>query len=106
MTHTPGIGNFSALTPKIGKFSVLLAILSNHKIHCIYLNLAALLTYNQYHRDGSFEHPKSMFNLMDKKIITILHLKSLLNWPYGLGSERIWNSASFILHEKLITSIF
>ena len=30
-------------------FFVLLAILSNHKIHCIYLILAVLLTYNQYY---------------------------------------------------------
>ena len=40
MTHTPGIGNFNAKTPKIAIFLVLLAILSNHKIHHIYLNLA------------------------------------------------------------------
>ena len=33
MTHTPGIGNFSAKMPKIGIFEVLLALLSNHKIH-------------------------------------------------------------------------
>ena len=31
-------------------------------------------------RDGSFEHPKYMFKLMDKKIIAILR-KKLLNWP-------------------------
>ena len=47
MTHTPGIGNFRALTPKIGNFLVFLVILSNHKIHHIYLTLAVLLTYNQ-----------------------------------------------------------
>ena len=29
--------------------------------------------------DGSFEHPKHMFKLMDKKIITILCSKILLN---------------------------
>ena len=33
--------------------------------------------------DGSFEHPKHMFKLMDKKIITILRKSFLLNWPYG-----------------------
>ena len=37
MTHTPGIGNFSAKMPKIGNFLVLLAILSNHKIHHIFI---------------------------------------------------------------------
>ena len=31
------------------------------------------------HRDGSFEHPKHTFKLMDKKIIAILGLKFLLN---------------------------
>ena len=30
MTHTPGIGNFSALTPQIGNFLVSFAILSIH----------------------------------------------------------------------------
>ena len=33
MTHTPGIGNFSVIMPKIGNILVLLAILSNHKIN-------------------------------------------------------------------------
>ena len=32
--------------------------------------------------DGSFEHPKHMFKLMDKKIIAILRKLFLLNWPY------------------------
>ena len=47
MTHTPGIGNFSAQTPKIGNFLVSLVKLSNNEIHHIYLNLAVLLSYNQ-----------------------------------------------------------
>ena len=29
-----------------------------------------------------FEHPKHMFKLMDKKIISILCKLFLLNWPY------------------------
>ena len=37
MTCTPGIGNFSVKMPKIGKFLVLLAVLSNHKIHHIFI---------------------------------------------------------------------
>ena len=49
MTHTPGIGNFSAKTPKIAIFLVLLDILSNHKIHHIYLILAVLLTCMMYY---------------------------------------------------------
>ena len=33
-------------------------------------------------RDSSFEHPKHMFNLMDKKIIIFLLTRSLLIWTY------------------------
>ena len=40
MTHTPGIGNFSAEMPKIGNFLVVLAVLSNQNTSYIYLNLA------------------------------------------------------------------
>ena len=32
--------------------------------------------------EGSFKHPKHMFKLMDKKIITILRIYFWLNWPY------------------------
>ena len=32
--------------------------------------------------EGSLEHPKHMFNLMDKIIIAILRKLFLLNWPY------------------------
>ena len=42
MTHIPGIEN-----PQYWEILGFLAILSNHKIHHIYLNLAVLLTY--YH---------------------------------------------------------
>ena len=35
-----------------------------------------------FYQDGSFEHPRHMFKLMNKKIIAILHSKILLNWPY------------------------
>ena len=33
--------------------------------------------------DGSFEHPKHMLKLMDKKIFTILHSKNMFIWTYG-----------------------
>ena len=57
MTHTPGIGNFSAKTPKTAIFLVLLAILSNHKLHHIYLNLDVLLTCMMYYmRLRNFEY--------------------------------------------------
>ena len=48
MTHTPGIGNLARKRLKL-RFLVLLAILSNHKIHHIYLNLAVLLTCMMYY---------------------------------------------------------
>ena len=34
--------------------------------------------------DGSFEHPKNMFKLMDKKIITILHTHNLFVFTYDV----------------------
>ena len=34
--------------------------------------------------ETSFAHPKHMFKLMGKKIITILRLKKLLYWPYAI----------------------
>ena len=37
---------------------------------------------------GSFEHQKQMFKLMDKKMITILHLKYLHIWTYPLKQRR------------------
>ena len=37
------------------------------------------LLHNTRDQTGSFEHPKHMFKLMDKKIITILCSKTLLN---------------------------
>ena len=40
----------------------------NQNIYCGYAK-------ERSHRDGSFEHPKDMFEFMGKKIITILHLK-------------------------------
>ena len=48
--------------------------------------------------DGSFEHPKHMFKLMDKEIITILPWKTLLNWTYAHypGSE-LYSFSAFCL---------
>ena len=37
---------------------------------------------NRLNKTFLFEHPKHMFKLIGKKIIAILHLKNLLNWPY------------------------
>ena len=37
--------------------------------------------------DGSFENPKHMFKLMDKKKIAILSWKILHNWPYENNTD-------------------
>ena len=39
---------------------------------------------NRLDETVTFEHPKHMFKLMDKKIIAILRKLFLLNWPYGI----------------------
>ena len=50
-----------------------------------------------------FEHPKHMFQLMAKKVITVLLSKILLNWNYDIwfcfsgcheNPELIWNDES------------
>ena len=60
-----------------------------HTIKCarpqiIFLNQNICCGYSKEpsHWDSSFEHPKHMFKLIDKKIITILRWIYLLNWPY------------------------
>ena len=40
-----------------------------------------------YQGDGSFEQSKHMFNLMNKKLIIILHLKSSHIWTYDKFHE-------------------
>ena len=49
MTQTPGIMGILARKRQKLRFLVLLAILSNHKIHHMYLNLAELLTCMMYY---------------------------------------------------------
>ena len=39
---------------------------------------------NRLNRDGSFEHPKHMYILLGKIIITILHSKISHNWSYDI----------------------
>ena len=39
--------------------------------------------------DGSFEHPKHIFKLMDKKITAILCLIFWLKWPYEQGPDQL-----------------
>ena len=59
-------------------------------------------------RDGSFEHPKYMFNLMCKKIITILRLFLKQNICCGYSKERSQRDSSFehpkyMLCKKIVT---
>ena len=56
----------------------------NRKLCFLFLNKNICCRYSKElsHWESSFEHPKHMFKLMDKKIITILRWKLLLNWPY------------------------
>ena len=56
----------------------------NWKLFFLFLNQNICCGYSKEPSqwDGSFEHPKYMFKLIDKKIIAILHLHFLLNWPY------------------------
>ena len=56
----------------------------NWKVFFLFLNQNTCCGYSKepYRCDGSFEHPKQMFKLMDKKMIAILRKLYLLNCPY------------------------
>ena len=58
----------------------------NWKLFFLFLNQNICCGYSKEPSrwDGSFEHPKHMFKLMDKKIIAILSKLFLLNWPYAV----------------------
>ena len=64
---------YSSLTGTSGGSASLLFLIQN--ICCGY-------SKEPSRRDGSFEHPKHMFNLMGKKIIAILRYKNLLHWTH------------------------
>ena len=53
---------------------------------------------NKNHRDGSFELSK----LMDKKIITILRLNVLLNWPY----VDVYKECDFCKTSRVFKTVF
>ena len=50
-------------------------------------NICCVHSKESSQRDGSFEHPKHMFKLMGKKIITILCSKCFLIWSYPLFAD-------------------
>ena len=47
--------------------------------------------------DGSFEHPKQRFKLMDKEFFTILHLKLLCISTYEFALNKKQGCESYIL---------
>ena len=59
--------------------------------------------------DGSFVHPKHMFKLIGKKIITILHSKNVLIWTYAftfansLDPDKAWSGSK--LFDTLIVTL-
>ena len=67
-------------------------------ISCSYSSTKTYNVGTQKNRldEYSFEHPKHMFKLMDKKISAILRKLFLLNWPYALVliSEKRRNRSS------------
>ena len=76
--------------------SLLLKIISKPNIRCGY-------SKEPSQWDGSFEHPKHMFKLMDKKIIAISCWNILINWPYEIN---IASTFGIICHSLiLITSL-
>ena len=54
------------------------------KLFFLFLNQNICYGYSKEpsQRDGSLEHPKYMFKLMDKEIITILGAQTILIWTY------------------------
>ena len=57
----------------------------NWKLFFLFLNQNICCGYSKEPSrwDGSFEHPKLMFKLIDKKTIAILHNLFLHNWSYA-----------------------
>ena len=57
----------------------------NWKLFFLFLNQNICCGYSKEPRwDGSFQHPKHMFKLMDKKIMAILRIYFWFNWLYVL----------------------
>ena len=54
---------------------------------------------------GSFEYPKHMFKLIDKKIIALLRKLFLLNWPFGI-SAKLFSILTISLNEEDIKVSF
>ena len=53
------------------------------------------------HWDGSFEHPKQMLKLLDKKIFTTLRWNFLPIWTYAVWSLLIWMCWPFFFFNTL-----
>ena len=74
----------------------------NRKLFFLFLNqnICCGCSKEPSRRDNSFEHPKHMYKLMDKKIITLLPLKYLLNWTYD-KVWMCWSKSFFPLSSKI-----
>ena len=88
LSETPKTG-FLALRP-IWKCSCEMCLLTgltirvcNKKSILLFLNVNICCWYSKEgsRRDRSFEHPKQMFDRMDRKIFTFLHSKNYLSGP-------------------------
>ena len=66
--------------------------LRNWKLIFLFLNQNICCGYSKElsRWDGSFEHPKHMFKVVDKKIIAILRSKILLSWLYDKSRPFYW----------------
>ena len=75
----------------------------NGKLFFLFLNQNIYCGYSKEpsHWDCSFEHPKHMFQLMDKKIIASLGWKILLNWPNAAAA--VFTCPSWVLSLKMLT---
>ena len=68
--------------------------MSNCNLFFLFLNQNICCGYSkELSQDGSFEYPKHMFKLMDKKIIAISCKLFLLNWPYDIIHFRVISRA-------------
>ena len=60
----------------------------NNKLFFLFLNQTCCgYSKEPSHCHGSFEHPKHMFKLTDKKIIAIVRSIIVLSWPYAFQKQ-------------------
>ena len=72
---------------------------NNWKLFFLFLNrnICCWFSKEPSQWEGSLEHPKHTFKLMDKKIITILRWKFLFNWTYDPNCFLGWQAWKLFL---------